>query len=265
MHKVGIIAGSGQFPLLFAQKAREKGYEVIVVAHENETSPEIEKYADKTIWVKVGKLGKIIDAFKNEGVTQAAMAGGITKTLLYQVRPDIRGIFFLARLKNKKDDTLLRGFAEELEREGIEVVASTVFLKDLCAPKGNLTNTKPTRNQMKDVEFGWDMAKKLGSLDIGQTIIVRNRVVLAVEATEGTDAAILRGGEQGKGNVIVVKICKPNQDLRFDLPSIGVGTIESLIKAKAKVLAIESEKTLIFEKEKVIEMADREKIAVISM
>jgi DUF1009 family protein len=215
MNKIGLIAGNGTFPIAFARAAAQKGLQVIAVAHEGETKPELADLVDSIFWVKVGQLGKIISIFKEQGVVDVLMAGGIKKTRFFSnTMPDMRGMALLAKMVNKKDDSLLRAVADELESEGITVRESTLYLDSIVAQQGPLTKRKPTKAERKDIEFGWQMAKEIGRLDIGQTVVVKDQAILAVEAIEGTDEAIRRGGRLcGKG-AIVVKVCKPNQDLR---------------------------------------------------
>ena len=266
MNKIGLIAGNGIFPLEFARAARQKGLAVIAVAHEGETLPELAALVDSITWIKVGQLGKLIKSFKQQGVTDVLMAGGIKKTRLFSgALPDLRGAALLARMLHKKDDSLLRAVAEELESEGITVRASTLYLDNLLAPSGVLTRRKPTADEWKDITFGWQMAKEIGKLDIGQTVVVKDQAVLAVEAIEGTDEAILRGGRLCKGGAVVVKICKPQQDLRFDLPATGTRTIASMLEVKAACMALEAGKTLILERDAVLRDADAAGISIVAL
>lgn len=266
MNKIGLIAGNGLFPLEFARAAKAKGMEVIVVAHDGETTPEIEGIADHVLWIKVGQLGKLIKFFKEQGVKDALMAGGIKKTHLFSnLRPDLKGAALLARMIHNKDDQILRAVAQDLEAEGITVRESTLLLDNILAPTGVLTKRKPSKDERIDISFGWQMAKAIGRLDIGQTVIVKNRTVLAVEAVEGTDQAIRRGGSLGKEGAVVVKVCKPQQDLRFDLPATGMQTIETMREVKASCLAVEAGKTIILEREKVISAANKAGIAIVAI
>jgi hypothetical protein len=204
--------------------------------------------------------------FKQEGVVDVLMAGGIKKTRFFgNTMPDLRGMAMLAKMVHKKDDSLLRAVADELKSEGIIVRESTLYLDSIVAQKGILTKRKPAKPERQDIEFGWQMAKEIGRLDIGQTVVLKDQVILAVEAIEGTDEAIRRGGVLcGKG-AVVVKVCKPQQDLRFDLPAIGTQTIRSMAEVKASCLAIEAGKTIILERETVIRDADRADITIIAV
>ena len=266
MNKIGLIAGGGQFPILFARAARENGVEVVAVALEGETDKQLEPEVDVCAWVSMGKLGRMIEIFEKAQVSEVAMAGTVAKTKLYsKIRPDWKAVRLLARMLYKKDDAILRAFTEELERHGIRVRPSTIFLPELLAPPGILSRRKPNSREKRDVEFGWNLAKEIGKLDIGQCILVRDQAVLAVEAIEGTDEAIRRGGQLGKSEVVVVKVCKPHQDLRFDVPAVGLQTIETMKEVGASVLVVEAGKTLMFDREKMIQAADDARIAILSL
>ena len=266
MSKIGIIAGGGQFPLLFARAAREQGRQVIVVAHKGESSSEIDEVADRICWVKLGQLGKIIKFFRQEGVHEAVLLGTITKTRIFKdILPDLKGLSLWNRLKARQDDSILRAVADVLEEEGIKILDSTYYLKELLFPKGVLTDRSPSPEQIDDINFGWRMAREIGRLDIGQCVVVRDRAVLAVEAIEGTDAAIRRGGALGKEQTVVVKVKKPEQDFRFDLPAIGTRTIESMAEVGAAVLAVEAGQALLFDGAAMVDRANRAGIVVVGI
>ena len=264
--RFGLIAGKGRFPLLFAQSAKNQGVEVVAVAHKGQTLPELEQLVKKIYWIKVGQLGKLIKILKAEEIQDAAMVGGITKTVMFtDVSPDFHAISLVAKLRTLNDDVLLRAVAKEIEKEGITIHSSTVFLNDLLSPPGCLTKRVPNKKEMRDIEFGWEIAKAVGRLDIGQTVVVKDQVVLAVEAIEGTDEAIRRAGTLGKRNgLVVIKASKPQQDMRFDVPTIGPDTISTMLEAGAKVLAIECEKTLLIDKEELIKVANKSGIAIVA-
>ncbi|MHB8150846.1 MAG: LpxI family protein [Desulfobulbia bacterium] len=265
-NSIGIIAGGGQFPKLFAEAAKKAGREVVIVAHQGESWPELETVADRFCWVKLGQLGRIISFFREHDVTETVFLGAITKTKIFKdVWPDLKGLTLWNKIDIRQDDAILRAVAGVLEQEGIHVLESTLYLKDLLFPKGVLTKKKPTAEQMEDIRFGWQTARAIGALDIGQCVVVRDRTVLAVEAIEGTDAAITRGGTLGKEKVVVVKVKKPKQDFRFDLPAIGVKTIETMASVKAAVLAVETGQSLLFDREAVIEAANRAGIVVVGV
>ncbi len=263
MQRVGLIAGNGRFPLIFARTARAQGIEVVAVGHEGETLPELGNVVDAITWIKVGQLGRMIAAFQASAVGQAVMAGGIRKAaLLEHFAPDERGQRFLARLERLGDDTLLRGVAAELESEGIRIVASTLFLSTLMAPAGPLTTRVPDAAQWKDIAHGIDVAKAIGRWDIGQSVVVKSGIVLAVEAIEGTDATIERGGRAG---AVVVKVSKPQQDLRFDVPAVGPETVRVCARARIAVLAVEAGKTLLLDKDELLREADDLALSVVGV
>ena len=266
MQKIGLIAGNGEFPLEFAKAAKRQGLTVVAVAHEGETLPELSQWADTIVWIRVGQLGKLIKAFQEHGVRDVLMAGGIKKTRLFEgALPDLRGAALLARMIAKKDDSILRAVAEELESEGITVRESTLYLASLLAPPGVLTKRGPSKDQWKDIAFGWQMAKEIGRLDIGQTVVVKDQAVLAVEAIEGTDEAIRRGGRLCREGAVVVKICKPQQDLRFDLPATGLQTVRSMAEVKASCLAVEAGRTIMIQRESVLNEANAAGITIVAL
>jgi DUF1009 family protein len=260
---IGLIAGKGQFPLLFAQAARSHGVEVVAAAHRGETDPALESLVKELHWVYVGQLGKIIRIFKEAGVRRAVMAGGITRGRLFrEFRPDLRALSVVRKAGAGKDDRILRAVAAELETEGITVAPSTLFLDDLLAPPGQISRRAPSKEEWQDIQFGYKIAKEIGALDIGQCVVVRRQVVAALEAIEGTDEAIRRGGKLAGPGVVVVKVSKPNQDLRFDVPAVGCDTLAVMAEVKAAALAVEAGKTLIFDRPEVLKAAARAKIAI---
>jgi len=263
---LGLIAGGGVFPLMVANAAREKGLRVVAVAHEGETDPLLAQKVDELTWVKLGQLGHLIKILRKAGVTKTVMAGTINKKKMFEnVRPDLRGLTLMSKLAIFHDDDILRAVAGELQREGIDIVSSADHLPELLAPRGNLTRKKPSKEEREDVAFGWTIAKELGRLDIGQCVVVRKKTVLALEAIEGTNDTILRGGKLAKEKAVVIKVSKPNQDLRFDLPSVGPETIQVMSRVNAAVLAIEAGKTLIFDKPGMVSYANRLSIVILSL
>jgi DUF1009 family protein len=260
---IGLIAGKGKFPLLFAQAARSHGVEVVAAAHRGETDPGLASLVKELHWVYVGQLGKIIRIFKEAGVHRAVMAGGISRGRLFrEFRPDLRALSVVRRAGAGKDDRLLRAVAEELETEGITIAPSTLFLDDLLAPSGQISRRAPSPEELEDMEFGVRVAREIGALDIGQCVVVRRQVVVALEAIEGTDETIRRGGKLAGPGAVVVKVSKPEQDLRFDVPAVGLDTIAAMKEVKAAVLAVEAGKTLIFERPEMLQAAAQAKIAV---
>jgi DUF1009 family protein len=264
--KLGLIAGNGKFPLIFAAEAKRAGYAVIAVAHRSETPEDIEKIADQVDWIYVGQLGKIIRVFRNAAVSEAVMAGGIRKIKLFgNFRPDLRGARFLAKLKSREDDALLRGIADELAVDGIKILDSTLCVPQIICAQGVLTKRAPSTREWDDIRLGFKSAKEIGRVGIGQTVVVKNQMVVAVEAVEGTDAAIERGGVLARKGCVVVKVSKPDQDLRFDVPAVGVETVARLHDSRATVLALEAGKTILLEKEALLRQADAYGIAVVGV
>ena len=272
MEKLGLIAGNGRFPILFAKGARDNKVPVIAVGIFNETSPEIEQYVDKLYWIGVAQIGKLIKIFKDEHITKAVMAGGLTKTNMFsswrnlRFLPDLRTINLWYRNVKKRDDhSLLGAVADELLKDGIELQNSTLYVPQLLAQKGILTKRQPSEKEMEDIQFGWPIAKEIARLGIGQCIVIKEKVIVAVEALEGTDEAIRRGGSLGKGDIVVIKVSKHDFDPRFDIPSVGLETIKTLKESSASVLALEAGKTLILDIEETIEAADNTHISIIGM
>jgi len=266
MEPIGLIAGNGVFPLLFARTARAEGLAIVAVAHEGETPAELEQCVDHLTWIKVGQLDTIIRTFQGHGVRRAVMAGGIRKAALMEhFAPDERATRFLGRLTQWSDDALLRGVAEELEGEGIAVVESTLFLASLLAAEGSLTPREPDAAQWADIRYGLAVAKGIGAWDIGQTVVVKSRMVLAVEALEGTDGALRRGGALGRGGAVAVKVSKPGQDLRFDVPAIGPATVGICRETGIGVLALEAGKVLLLEREALLNQAAAADLAIVGV
>ncbi len=262
--KFGLIAGNGRFPFLVVEGARRAGASLSVVAIKEETDKNIEEVAENIIWVGIGQLGKMISFFKKEGVTKAIMAGQVKHVQIFSgALPDLRMVKMLWNLPRRNTDALIGGVAGEMAKEGIELIDSTYFIKDQLAPEGVLTKRKPDANEQANIEYGLYVANEIARLDLGQTIVVRAKACVAVEAMEGTDAVIRRAGELAKGKLTVVKVAKPNQDMRFDVPVVGVPTIETMIAAGATCLSVTAGKTLMFERERMLKLADDNKISVV--
>ena len=264
--KYGLIAGNGQFPFLVLEGARAKGVEMVVAAIKEETAPEIEQLATRVEWMSVGQLGRLIRFFKGEQVTHAIMAGQVKHHQIFRLNalPDMRMVRMLARLATKNTDSLIGAVADELAREGITLVDSTTFLEPYLAGQGVLTRRAPTKEELSDIEYGLEIAREIARLDLGQTIAVKDRAVVAIEAMEGTDAVIARAGEITRGRpFVVIKVAKPDQDMRFDVPVIGVPTIENLKSAGATAIHVTAGKTLLFDKDEMIALADKHRISVV--
>ena len=264
--KVGLIAGNGRFPFLVLEGAHKAGAQIAVAAIREETDPEIERVADRLTWVGIGQLGKMIRFFKNEGVQKAIMAGQVKHVQIFsRAIPDVRMLKMLLRLPRRNTDALIGAVAEELGSEGIELIDSTYFLKDQLPQPGALTSREPDERERADIEYGLEIAGEIARLDLGQTIVVRDRACVAIEAMEGTDAVIRRAGALAHGRLTVVKIAKPDQDMRFDVPVVGIPTIESMIESGATCLGLTAGKTLMFERERMIELANTNKIAIMAI
>ena len=262
---LGIIAGNRSLPLEFARLARAAGVKKLVaVAAENETNPELARLVDEIVWIKVGQLSKMISTFADRKISQCVMVGQIAPKNLFNLRPDLRAMTMLLKLKEKNAHTIFGAIADELKKEGVELIEATPWLKPLMPDANFLLGPKLSEEQKNDVCFGHRIAKEISRLEIGQTVVVKNGTVLAVEGFEGTDNCLKRGGElAGKsGGAVAVKVAKQNHDLRFDIPSVGARTIEVCRDAKISVFAFEPEKTLLLEWDLVEELARKNKISL---
>ena len=265
---IGLIAGGGQFPLLVARAAKAQGLRVAALGFSGHSNLEVAAEADAWTEMKIGQLGRLIEFFQDQGAARVVMAGSIDKPKamdLKNIRPDIRAAKFLAKLALKGDDQILRGLVRELEGEGLSVVPAHVLLPGLLTPAGVLTRTKPSKMVQKDLDFALATARELGRLDIGQCVVVKRGMVAAVEALEGTDATIRRGCALAGGKCVVVKMFKPGQSSRVDLPSVGLATIELLGEMKALALGVEAGKSLFFDRERALAEADRAGICVVGL
>jgi hypothetical protein len=263
--KYGLLAGNGRFPFLVLDAARSQGVEMVVAAIKEETFPELASHTQTIEWMGIGQLGKLINFFKKEGVTHALMAGQVKHTQIFSgAIPDLRMIKLLASLLTKNTNSLIGAVTKEFANEGITVIDSTTFLTPLLAGNGLLTSRNPSEKESADIEYGVEVAREIARLDLGQTIVVCDRAVVAVEAMEGTDQTILRAGTLSNGRPLtVVKVAKPNQDMRFDVPVVGLPTIETMIKAGATCLSITAQKTLIFDKEEMLKLASASNISIV--
>lgn len=264
MEKVGLLAGVGNLPVEFMRAARQLGHPVVVIAVVDGVAPELAQEADVYYAINVAKLDKIIKTMKREGVTKITMIGKVTKEILFKGLsfPDLRAIKLLAKLRNRKDDTIMLAIVDELAKDGLEVVDQTLYLKPLMPDVGVLSKRQPTAEEQADIRFGFATAKAIGGMDIGQTVVVKHTAVMAVEAIEGTDACIRRGGALGRGKAVVVKVAKPNQDPRFDVPAVGRDTLQSMIDSGCTVLAMEAGRTLFVEQEDVLQLANAQGMVI---
>jgi len=265
--QIGIIAGMGELPVIIAKDARERGYKVITVALETLASLEMDSVSDEIRWVNPGKFGELIDILKKYQIKEAIMAGKVPKSLLFKskITPDLRAVKLLFSIKDKSDDAILNAITKELAGEGIEIIDTTKFSPHLLTPVGCLTRKKPDEEQWKDIEFGWKIAREIGKLDIGQTVVIKGKAVMAIEAIEGTDEAILRGGKWAGDGAVVVKVSKPQQDMRMDVPAVGPDTLKSMEKVNAKVLAMEAHRSMIVDRETVIRAAESAGIVIVGI
>lgn len=270
---IGLLAGWGRFPIVFAEKARSLGIPVVCVGIRNEAAPELAGLVRSFHWAGVARLGRMIRCFQREGVRQAVMAGKIHKVVMHQPwrwlhnLPDGRMLrFWFSRLRrDNRDDSILLGVINEFASDGIQFASALDLCPELLVSAGKLTRRAPTVAEEKDIAFGWELAKEMGRLDVGQSVAVKERAVLAVEAIEGTDQAITRAGSLCRaGGFVVVKVAKPQQDMRFDVPTIGCSTIETLHQAGGRVLAIEAGKTIVIDQDQVVSLADRYGIAIVA-
>ena len=260
----GLIAGNGKFPFLVAEGARSQGVSLAVVAIKEETDPLIDGVSDNVAWVGIGQLGKMLSFFKTHDVEKVIMAGGVQHVQIFSsAMPDFRMVKMLWNLPRRNTDALIGGIAAELAKDGIELIDSTHFVQDMLAPAGLMTKRKPTDLELENIKYGLYITSETARLDLGQTVVVRGKACVAIEAMEGTDATIKRAGELANGNLTVVKVSKPGQDLRFDVPVVGLSTIETMIAAGASCLSITTGKTLIFDRDEMIRLADKNKIAIV--
>ena len=273
----GLVAGWGEFPVRIARALAEQGYRVHCAAIRGHADPILKEICDSHRVFGMGQMGAQVRFLKRSGVRNATMAGKIFKTLLFQRKrdllrhlPDITCLRFfypmmIGRTRDRRDDTLLGTVVQLYQSRGITFAPATDFAPELLVKSGVLTRKIPSESQMSDIEFGWKIAKAMGGLDIGQSVVVKNQAVMAVEAIEGTDECIQRAGSLCQGGFVVVKVAKPNQDMRFDVPTVGTGTIETIHRAGGNVLAIEAGRTIILEEEKLIEVANRLGITVVAV
>jgi DUF1009 family protein len=274
---IGLIAGWGRYPLVLAEVMRKQGLSVVCLAVKDHADPALRDLCDFYYEVGLGQLGRALRILHRHQVTRATMAGKIHKVVLFKPYvwwihfPDWRAVwsffpYFVSNTRDCKDDTLLGAVVTAFAADGIAMAPATDFLPEVLVNYGLLTRRRPNRNEAKDIEFGWQMAKEMGRLDIGQTVVVKGRAVMAVEAIEGTDACIRRAGQVCEvGGFTVVKVSKPDQDMRFDVPTFGLGTLQSMVAAGGRVLAVEAEKTILLDKAEVIDFADRHGLCIVAV
>jgi DUF1009 family protein len=260
---LGLIAGNGRYPVVLAEAARAHGVKRLVIAgFSGETAPEVEALADDYVRLRVGQLGGLCNFFREHGVGQAIMAGQIAPGNLFDLRPDLKALLLLAKLKERNAESIFGAIADELKKSGVELLPATTFLEESLPAPGHIAGPKLSRSEAADVALGFRVAKEISRMDIGQSVVVKKGTVVAVEAFEGTDAAMERGGRLGKGGVVLVKVSKPNQDFRFDVPVIGLRTLERAREAGVRVVACEARRTLLLDRGLVAAQAERSGISL---
>jgi UDP-2,3-diacylglucosamine hydrolase len=265
LHALGIIAGNGVYPRLIADGARKAGVEKIVAAaFTDETDPVLEHHVNALEWMRVGQLGRLLKFFRSQGIHHAIMAGQIAPKNLFDLRPDLKALMLLGKLKQRNAESIFAAVANELAKTDVDLLPATTFLEDSLARTGLNAGPKLSHRQEHDVELGWKVAKEIARLDIGQTIVIKNGTIIAVEALEGTNEAIKRGGTLSREGAVMVKVSKPNQDMRFDVPVIGVETVRIAAESGVRVIAVESEKTLLLERDAIADLANRSNISIIA-
>ena len=260
---LGIIAGNGTYPFALVKSARAAGVaHIVAAAFENETDPALTSQVDEIEWMRVGQLGRMIKTFSSRKVGRVIMAGQIAPGNLFDLRPDLKAFLVLAKLKERNAESIFGAIGDELAKVGVELLPATTYMEDHLAGAGVFAGPRLSRREESDVRYGLNIAKEVSRLDIGQTVVVKGGTVLAVEGFDGTNATIRRGGALGKGEAVVVKVSKPNQDFRFDVPVIGPATLEAAAEAQIRVIAVESGRTLVMEREQLAETAARLKISL---
>jgi DUF1009 family protein len=262
---LGIIAGNGIYPKLLAGSARRAGVKrIVVAAFTDETDPSLARHVDLIEWLRVGQLSRFLKFFRDQKIHHAIMAGQIAPKNLFDLRPDWKGLLLLAQLKQRNAESIFAAIANELAKVDVDLLPATTFLEDFVAPAGLIAGPNLSKREENDVEFGWKISKEIARLDIGQTLIVKNGTVLAVEAFEGTNETLKRGGKLARKGAVMIKVAKPNQDMRFDVPVIGVETIQLAVDAKIRAIAVEAGRTLLLEKDAIIDAANRSRISIVA-
>jgi DUF1009 family protein len=262
---LGIIAGNGIYPKLLAGSARRAGVKrIVAAAFTDETDPSLARHVDLIEWLRVGQLSRFLKFFRDQKIHHAIMAGQIAPKNLFDLRPDWKGLLLLAQLKQRNAESIFAAIANELAKVDVDLLPATTFLEDFVAPAGLIAGPNLSKREENDVEFGWKISKEIARLDIGQTLIVKNGTVLAVEAFEGTNETLKRGGKLARKGAVMIKVAKPNQDMRFDVPVIGVETIQLAVDAKIRAIAVEAGRTLLLEKDAIIDAANRSRISIVA-
>jgi DUF1009 family protein len=262
---LGIIAGNGVYPRLLADSARKAGLrKIVAAAFTGETDPALAQHVDAIKWMRVGQLSSLLKFFREQKIQQAIMAGQIAPKNLFDLRPDWKALLLLAQLKQRNAESIFAAIADELSKVGVDLLPATTFLEDFLAQTGLIAGPKLSRHDEQDIDFGWKIAKEIAGLDIGQTVIVKNGTIVAVEALEGTNDAIKRSGALARKGTVMVKVAKPNQDMRFDIPAIGLETLHVGAEAGLRAIAVEAGRTLLLEKDAIVDLANHSKISIIA-
>ena len=262
---LAIIAGNGVYPRLIADSARKAGVtKIVAAAFTDETDPVLNQHVDVLEWMRVGQLGRLLKFFRSQDIHHAIMAGQIAPKNLFDLRPDLKAVMLLGKLKQRNAESIFAAIADELAKIDVDLLPATTFLEDSLARAGLIAGPKLSPRQERDVELGWNVAKEIARLDIGQTVVVKNGTIVAVEALEGTNEAIKRGGTLAGEGAVMVKVSKPNQDMRFDVPVIGVETVRIAADSGVRVIAVESGKTLLLERGAIVDLAERAKISIVA-
>jgi UDP-2,3-diacylglucosamine hydrolase len=262
---LGIIAGNGVYPRLLADAARKARVKKIgAAAFTDETDPILEQHVDVLEWMRVGQLGRLLKFFRGQEIHHAIMAGQIAPKNLFDLRPDVKALMLLGKLKQRNAESIFAAIADELAKIGVELLPATTFLEDSLVRPGLIAGPKLSRREEHDVEVGWNVAKEIARLDIGQTIVIKNGTIVAVEALEGTNEIIKRGGTLAREGAVMVKVSKPNQDMRFDVPVIGVETVRIAAESGVRVIAVEAGKTLLLERDAIVDIANRTKVSIVA-
>ena len=260
----GIIAGNGVYPRELAVAARRAGVrKIVAAAFSNETDPKLSEHVDVIEWMRVGQLARLLKFFKENGVRQAVMAGQIAPGNLFDLHPDWKALLLLAKLKKRNAESIFSAIADELDKAGTDLLPATTFMEDAIANSGLIAGPKLGKRQREDIQFGLNIAKEIARLDIGQTVIIKNGTVLAVEGFDGTNETIRRGGKLAGTDAIMIKVSKPNRDMRFDVPVIGVETVQVAYEAHVRAIAVEARRTLLLEKTAILEEANRSQISIL--
>ena len=262
---LGMIAGNGVYPRLLADSARRAGVQKIAAAaFTGETDPVLEKHTDEIEWMRVGQLNRLLKFFRGHDIHHAIMAGQIAPKNLFDLRPDWKALLLLGKLKERNAESIFAAIAGELSKIAVELLPATRFLEDSLATPGLVVGAKLSRQEEEDVDLGWKIAKEIARLDIGQTVIIKNGTIVAVEALEGTNETIKRGGTLARNGAVMVKVAKPNQDMRFDIPVVGVETIRIAAEAKLRVIAVDAGKTLLLDRDAIVDLTNRSKISILA-